>query len=61
MDGKTLAEAVNAAQQYAKTEEGKKVVESIKRGDKVGGKDKNDIISFLKNNPDLANKLNDIL
>ena len=61
IDGKTLAEAVKAAQQYAKTDEGKKMVESIKKGEKIGGKDKNDIISLLKDNPDLAKKLNDIL
>ena len=61
MDSKTLAEAINAAQQYAKTDEGKKTIESLKRGEKIGGKDKNDIMSLIKNNPDLAKKLNGLL
>lgn len=61
MDSKTLAEAINAAQQYAKTDEGKKTIESLKRGEKIGGKDKNDIMSLLQNNPDIAKKLKDLL
>lgn len=61
MDSKTLAEAINAAQQYAKTDEGKKAIESLKRGEKIGGKDKNDIVSLLQNNPDIAKKLKDLL
>ena len=61
MDSKTLAEAVKAAQEYAKTEEGKKTIESLKRGDKIGGKDKNEIMSLLKGNPELVKKLNELL
>lgn len=61
MDSKTLAEAINAAQQYAKTDEGKKTIENLKRGEKIGGKDKNDIMSLLQNNPDIAKKLKDLL
>ena len=61
MDSAALADAVKAAQKYAKTEEGKKVIEGLKKGEKIGGADKNDIMSLIKNNPDLAKKLNGLL
>lgn len=59
LDPKSLSEAAGKIKEFTKTEKGKEMVEKLKRGEKVGGVSKEDVLNVLKQNPELLQKLND--
>lgn len=62
MDKKELSAAIKKAQEFAKTEEGKQLVEKIRKGE--AGIDKSaqeKIVKELSADPDVAKKLSDLL
>lgn len=63
LDKGSLKEAIKKAQEFSKTEEGKKVIEKLKNGEAVDelpiSKDEQSkIISEIKKNPELSKKIN---
>ena len=61
-----INEAVKKAQQFAQTPQGKAAIEKLKRGEAidslpVAGDKQNEIISALKNNPEAAKKIAELL
>ncbi len=61
LDSKALAEGLKKAQEFSKTAEGKKMIEKIKSGEKIGGVDKAQLEESFKSNPELLKKINDML
>jgi len=61
LDPKTLAEGIKKAQEFSKTAEGRKMVENIKSGQNIKGVNRDDLIKAFKENPELLNKINDML
>lgn len=61
IDNKTLAEGIKRAQEFSKTEEGKKMISKIKSGESVKGIDRASLEKAFKDNPALMNKINDLL
>ena len=62
MDKRELASAIKKAQEFAKTEEGKALVEKIKNGE--AGIDKSTQEKLMKEigaNPEIAKKISDLL
>ena len=62
MDKKELSAAIKKAQEFAKTDEGRALVEKIKKGET--GLDKSAQEKLLKEigaNPDIAKKISDLL
>ena len=62
MDKKELAAAIKKAQEFAKTDEGRALVEKIKKGET--GLDKSAQEKLMKEigaNPDIAKKISDLL
>lgn len=62
MDKKELSTAIKKAQEFAKTDEGRALVEKIKKGET--GLDKSAQEKLLKEigaNPDIAKKISDLL
>lgn len=57
VDSKTLAESIKKAKAFADTPEGRETIRKIKAGDNVGGVDKAQIESILKQNPGLLDLL----
>ena len=57
VDSKTLADSIKKAQAFADTPEGRETLRKIKAGDSVGGVDKAQIESILKQNPGLLDLL----
>ncbi len=61
LDKKALAEGIKKAQEFSKTAEGRKMIEKIKSGEKIGGIDKEKLQESFKSNPELLKKINDML
>jgi len=66
LDKNQLDMAVRKAQEYSRTEEGKKVVEKIKKGESINGFSFNEetqskIMKELEKKPEVLKKLNDLL
>ena len=62
IDKRELSQAVKKAQEFAKTDEGRAMIEKIKKGE--GGIDKEaqeKLLQELGKNPDIAKKLSDLL
>ena len=62
MDKRELSAAIKKAQEFAKTEEGKALVEKIKKGE--AGIDKSTQEKLMKEsgaNPEIAKKISDLL
>lgn len=54
IDPKTLQDGIEKASMFAKTEEGKRLIENIK---KSNPKDKNDIMSIMAKNPEIKKSI----
>ena len=65
MNKKQLEDAVAKAKEFAATEKGKEFINELTQTGKVKGaissEDKDKILQELKNNPDVAQKISDIL
>lgn len=57
LDKKSLSEAAEKIKEFTKTDKGKEMVEKLKRGEKVGGVSKEDVLNALKQNPEILQKL----
>ena len=61
IDNKTLAEGIRRAQEYSKTEEGKKMISKLKSGESIKGVDRKALENAFRKNPEFLKKINDIL
>ncbi|MEE0866989.1 MAG: hypothetical protein UIL37_01640 [Clostridia bacterium] len=65
MDKQQLNDAVKKAQDFIKTEEGKKTMEKLRRGETIdsipiSSKEQSDLISALSENPEAVKKIAEI-
>ena len=62
MDKKELSAAIKKAQEFAKTDEGKKLVEKIKKGEAgIDSATQENLKKKLEGNPDVAKMISDLL
>ena len=65
MNKSQLEDAVNKAKQFAATEKGKEIISQLKEKGSIDGTlssvDKDNIMKELRNNPDIAKKISDII
>ena len=66
MDEKKLKEAVKKAQEFSHTEDGKKIVEKLKKGEtieglSIDGENQKKIMNELGKNPEVIKKIMDLI